>query len=433
MRNLFIFATVILTIPQWSWAQSTVVATTEMETVRPEDVGMSSDKLAKVVPAMQQMVDDGFIPGAIVMVAKDGRIVLHESVGLRRFEPDVEMEKDSILRFYSMTKPITSVCIMMLVEEGKLRLDDPVATVIPEFKGLKVFDEEVDGELKTMEAERAMTIRDLLRHTSGLSYGFFGDTAVDRAYASVDIISRREPLQSMIDKLAKLPLLYQPGVRFNYSVSTDVLGLVIERVSGQSLNDFFQQRVFDPLDMGDTAFHVPADKTNRFADVFGSRQTVQEVKPIESASDSLYLEPPALYSGGGGLVSTARDYMRFCQMLLNRGEFGGKRLLKEKTVDKMTKNQLPENAYPLSLGEPRPGVGFGFGFSVVVESTEWTKRCRIGEYGWGGAASTHFWISPDDDLAVVALTQFKPFSFQLENLVKPIVYDAIDRKMIDSK
>jgi CubicO group peptidase (beta-lactamase class C family) len=425
MRTLFVAATVFLLLPQMSMAQSAAPVRTEMETASPVAVGMSTEKLAKVVPALQEFVDDQKVAGAIVIIARHGRIVLHDRVGWSDFESGKPMEKDSILRFYSMTKAITSVAIMMLVEEGKIGLDDPVSKYVPELAGVKVFDEEVDDELKLVDAERAMTIRDLLRHTSGLTYGFFGNTPVDQAYGRASVLAGTDTLQDTIDKLGKLPLLYQPGTRFNYSVSTDVLGHVVEKVSGQQLDQFYEQRVLEPLGMHDTAFHVAAEKIDRFASNYGPRQVGGGLTVKDAASTSRYLNPPKLYSGGGGLVSTAPDYMKFCQMLLDKGEFNGTRLLKTATVESMTKNQLPDEAYPVRLGGTRPGVGFGLGFSVVVEKTEWTELCHLGEYGWGGAASTHFWISPKDDLAVVLLTQYMPFSFQLESAIKPLVYDAI--------
>ena len=425
IRILFACGVVLLLTPSISFAQSAVTLASEMEHVSPADVGMSEETLAKVVPALREMVDDERIPGAIVMVARHGKIVLEESVGWRDVDADEPMETDTVLRFYSMTKPVTSVAVMMLVEEEKLGLDDPVAKHVPGLAGLRVFSEQIGETLKQVDANRDMTIRDLLRHTSGLTYGFFGSSPVDREYTRLAVLDDSGTLQQMVDKLAELPLLYQPGTRFNYSVSTDLLGHVIERVSGQGLDEFLRQRVFQPLDMRDTAFYVADEKLDRFANNYGPRQTTSGIKVIDRADNSKFAKRPSFLSGGGGLVSTARDYMRFCQMLLDEGEFGGERLLSDASVREMTKNQLPPEAYPLTLNGVREGVGFGLGFSVVVEITDWTRLCHAGEYGWGGAASTHFWISPDDDLAVVVLTQFMPFSFELENSVKPLVYEAI--------
>ena len=425
IRILFVCVTTILLAGPELSAQTAATLAPEMERARPSEVGMSADALSKIVPALQQLVDGERIPGAIVMVARHGKIVLDDCVGWRDVEAGIPMESDSILRFYSMTKAVTSVAVMMLVEEGRIGLDDPVSKHVPGLAGLRVFTEKVGDDLKQVDAHREMTVRDLLRHTSGLTYGFFGDSPIDREYQTVGVLDDSGTLQDMVDKLAKMPLLYQPGTRFNYSVSTDLLGHVIEQVSGQGLDEFFDQRVFQPLGMRDTAFHVAVEKLDRFANNYGPRQTQAGIKVIDHADNSKFARRLNLLSGGGGLVSTAPDYMRFCQMLLNDGEFGGERLLNASTVQEMTKNQLPAEAFPLTLDGVREGVGFGLGFSVVMDITDWTKRCHLGEYGWGGAASTHFWISPEDDLAVVVLTQFMPFSFQLENVVKPLVYEAI--------
>jgi len=313
----------------------------------------------------------------------------------------------------------------MLVDEGKLALDDPIAKHIPEFAGLKVYAGMEDEKMKLEEAGRAPTVRDLLRHTSGLTYGIFGLTPVDLKYRAANVLDKSATLKEMAGKLGEIPLLYQPGTRFHYSVSTDVLGHVVERASGQTLGDFFAERIFRPLDMCDTAFHVAKDKSDRFATNYGPKLFGGGMKIVDDAATSDYLKAPKMQSGGGGLVSTARDYMRFCQMIAGGGKLGDVRLLKEETVKEMTRNQLPDEAYPIALGGKRHGVGFGLGFSVVVEKTEYSRHQRVGEFGWGGAASTHFWLSPKDDLAVVVLSQRMPFSSQMEALVKPLIYDAI--------
>lgn len=413
-------------LPTGSAAAQAVNIAAELEIVPAEAVGMSSEKLAQVIPKLQEFVDQEKVAGAIVIVARHGKIALFDSVGMKDLEHRQPMQKDTILRFYSMTKPITSVAIMMLVEDGQIGLDDPVSMHLPSLKGLKVFDGMDGDQMKLVEPTREMTIRDLLRHTSGLTYGFFGNTPVDQAYRTAGVLSEADALEDLATKLSKLPLLYQPGTTFNYSVSTDLLGHIVERVAGVSLAEFFGKRILGPLDMHDTAFVVVPENVDRFSDNFGPQQSSEGIKVIEQSHDSRFTRQPKHYSGGGGLTSTARDYMRFCQMLLNKGELHGTRYLKQSTVEEMTKNQLSESAYPIGVGgDHRPGVGFGLGFSVVQEITDWTQLCHVGEYGWGGAASTHFWISPQDDLAVLVLTQYMPFSFQLETAVKPIVYDAI--------
>lgn len=376
----------------------------------PKDVGMSPERLARIKPAVQALVDDEKIAGASVIVARKGNIVFFETFGMMNQEAKKPMQKDTIFRIYSMTKPITSVAVMMLYEEGKLKLDDAVSKYIQEFKGLKVYAESGKHE----EQVREMSIRDLLRHSSGLTYGFFGNTPVDKMYRANSVFDRKSSLQDMINKLSKIPLLYQPGTKWHYSVSTDVLGYLVQKISGQSLDKFFKKRIFKPLDMKDTAFYVSDKKADRFAVCYGPKAD-GGLNVIDDPLKSRYLKKPSLFSGGGGLVSTARDYMRFCQMLVNKGQLDGKRLLRSETVEMMTSNQLPDG---VSRGN---GEGFGLGFSVRTKDGKFPK----GEYGWGGMASTHFWISPRDKLVAVALSQRYPYSAQLESAVKPIVYDSI--------
>lgn len=377
----------------------------ELPVSEPERVGMSTERLDMVKPVVQKLIDEDKIAGASVIVARRGSVVFFETFGMMDKEGGRAVEEDTIFRFYSMSKPITSVAVMMLFEQGTVKLDDPVSEYLPEFDGQKVYSK---GGLE--ELVRPMTVRDLLRHTSGLTYGVFGNTAVDRMYREKGLLSPDMTLEEMMAKLGKIPLQNQPGSKWHYSVSTDVLGYLVEKVSGLPLDRFFRRRIFRPLDMKDTAFHVPGRKADRFSFCYGPALTV-----VDDPAKSRYLEKPAFLSGGGGLVSTARDYMRFCQMLLNKGELDGKRLLQPETVEMMTRDQLPE-------GVSRDGGGgFGLGFSVRREDGEFPR----GEYGWGGAASTHFWISPKDDLAVVALSQYMPFTSYLENVVKPLVYDAV--------
>jgi len=259
-----------------------------------------------------------------------------------------------------------------------------------------------------------MSVRDLLRHTSGLTYGFFGNTAVDKMYMAQTVYDREGALEDMANKLGKIPLLNQPGTKWHYSLSTDVLGYLVEKISGQSLDNFFKQKIFKPLGMKDTAFHVPGRKIKRFAACYGPKAN-GGLNLVDAPAKSRYIKKPSLFSGGGGLVSTAKDYMRFCQMLLNKGQLDGKRLLRAETVEMMTKNQLPDG-----VGRGK-GEGFGLGFSVRTEDGKKPK----GEYGWGGMASTHFWISPKHDLIVIALSQHIPYSGQLESTVKPLIYESI--------
>ena len=382
----------------------------ELPVTSAKDVGMSPEGVARVKPAVQALVDDEKIAGATVIVARRGNIVFFETFGMMDKEAKKPMRKNAIFRIYSMTKPITSVAAMMLYEEGKLKLDEPVSGYIPEFKGLKVYVESGKHEAQVRE----MTVRDLLRHTSGLTYGFFGNTPVDKMYREKKVFGQQSNLEDMTDKLGGIPLLYQPGTKWHYSVSTDVLGYLVQKISGQTLEKFFRRRIFKPLGMKDTAFHVAGKKAGRFAVCYGPKAD-GGLMVVDNPANSRYLKKPQLLSGGGGLVSTARDYMRFCQMLLNKGQLDGKRLLRAETVEMMTRNQLPEGVNRGNDG------GFGLGFSVRTKDGKLPK----GEYGWGGMASTHFWISPRDELAVVALSQRIPYSAQLENAIKSIIYNSI--------
>ena len=386
-----------------------------LPTAEPAEVGMSAEALAKVSATLERFVDAEKVAGAVVAVARRGRLVLFEAVGRQNAAGERPMRTDSILRFYSMTKPVTAVAAMMLVEEGKLGLDEPVGRYLPELAGRPVMtgDEEVP-------AEREPTVRDLLRHTAGLTYGAFGDTPVDRLYRKAGVLAPDGDLAGMVAKLGDVPLLHQPGSRFHYSVASDVLGRLVEVASGQPLDTFFAERIFQPLKMTDTAFAVAEAGRDRFADNF-MPDPDGGLLVADDAAASSYLRPPKLLSGGGGLTSTAGDYLRFCQMLLGGGELDGVRLLKADTVRQMTRNQLPDAAYP--VGMKGPGVGFGLGFSVIAEHAD---PVRVGEYGWGGMASTHFWIQPAEQLAVVVLSQRVPYSGQLEDAVKPLVYEALE-------
>jgi len=395
----------------------------ELPTATPEQVGLSAEKLQDARAAMQKLVDEKRIAGGVFAVARRGKVVQFETCGMMDIEAGEPMKRDTIFRFYSMSKPITSIAAMILYEQGKIKLDDPVSKYIPQFKGLKVVADPDAEVIKEVAARREMTVRDLMRHTSGLTYGIFGNTAVDKLYRkSIQLGGGKTTLEDMTKNLGQIPLLYQPGTKWHYSVSTDVLGRIVEVASGQSLDKFFAERIFEPLGMVNTAFYVPRDKIDRFATNYGPNMQ-GGLRPIDKPETTRYAKIPTFFSGGGGLVSTASDYMRFCLMLLNKGEFDGKRLLKTETVEMMTNDQLPEQAYPIGSGD-RAGVGFGLGFSVRVESNGQVSS-RIGEYGWGGMASTHFWISPNDEIAVVALTQHIPFSNRAERALKPIIYEAI--------
>lgn len=406
----------------------TRVPKTGLPTAKPAAVGMSAERLMKVTPAMRKFVIDKKIAGAVAIVARKGKVVYFESVGKRDIKTDATMTKDTIFRFYSMSKPITSVGVMMLVDAGKLKLDDPVSKHLTEFKSLRVFVKDGTKGPVTADQKREMTVRDLLRHTSGLTYGIFGNSSVDKLYRKAGLLSEQHDLASFSKALAKIPLQYQPGTKWLYSISVDLQGRLIEAKSGMPFGKFLRTKIFKPLKMRDTAFYVPKEKLSRFATNYGP-DSKGGLRVVDHPSTSKYRRAPKFESGGGGLVSTAADYIRFCQMLLNGGELDGVRILKAETVKQMTRNQLPKAAYPIGFGlAKRQGVGFGLGFSVVAEKIKLGPYVPVGEYGWGGAASTHFWISPKDGIAVVVLTQHMPFNMRMKNAVKPLVYQAIESK-----
>lgn len=397
----------------------------KLPTVKPEEVGLSSAKLERITSAVGAFIDRKEIAGAVTVVARRGRVVYAKASGRMDLEAAKDMKLDTIFRIYSMTKPITSVAAMILHEEGKFQLDDAVSKYLPEFKGLKVYKSQNGDRLELEPPKREMTVRDLLRHTSGLTYGFVGNTAVDRMYRRAGVLGSGGSLKDMAGKLRELPLLYHPGTKWNYSVSVDVLGYLVEVLSGKPLDEFFEERIFRPLGMKDTGFHVPESELERFAANYGPGGD-SGLRVIDAPATSRYAKPATFFSGGGGLVSTAEDYLRFCQMLVNGGELGGTRILRRETVEDMTSNHLPEDLIPIAVGPAgRPGIGFGLGFSVRVSATSDAPWAPVGEYGWGGAASTHFWVSPRDELVVVALSQYMPFSDRLQKAIKPIVYGAM--------
>jgi CubicO group peptidase (beta-lactamase class C family) len=392
----------------------------EIPTAKPEAAGMSSAKLQGVSKAMGKLIADQKIAGGIVVVARNGKTVMFNTYGKRDVEANKPMEKDTIVRIYSMSKAIVTAAALMLHDEGKLDPQAPVSKYLPKLKGLKIYHE--DGN---KAPTREMTVADLMRHTAGVIYGW-GGGLVDAEYARVKPLASKN-LDQFIDKMSKIPLQYDPGTDWTYSVSIDILGAVIEKASGQPLDQFLAERIFKPLDMKDTGFHVPKDKLDRFAVNYGHTKD-GKLKIVDGTTTSKYSRPATFFSGGGGLVSTARDYTRFLMMIQNDGELHGTRLLKKTTVKLMKTNQLPEKAFPIYFGsQKRFGTGFSFGFSVRVKNTKWDSTGRLGEYGWSGAASTHYWVSPADNLIVVTLEQRMPYTFETEFLLKGIIYGAIKK------
>ena len=390
---------------------------------KPEKVGLSTERLNRIKPLMQSYVDKNKLSGLITLVARQGKIVQFEKYGLMGI--DKPMQINTIFQIASMTKPITSVAAMMLYEEGYFQLDDPVAKYIPEFKELKVFSYKDKDGIHVVDQIKPMTIENLLTHTSGLSYPY-GNTPVDSMYEVADLFGGN--LKDMIQKLGKIPLLYQPGTTWNYGFSTDVLGYLVEVVSGKPLNVFLKERMFIPLEMEDTYFDIPKDKLNSVADVYGL--TNNNSLEITSRSDTIdgVVRPVKLYSGGGGLFSTAFDYMKFSQMLLNKGEYNGIRLLGSRTVDFMTANHITNETMPSDkfFGSLLSGYGFGLGFAVKQDNLQSHILGSKGEYTWLGAYSTYFSIDPQEKLVLILMTQFdRNLYYSINKEFKVSVYQAI--------
>ena len=404
-------------------------------TADPESVGLSAENLQRVSPTIQKFIDEKKIAGAVTIVARRGRVVHFHACGMKNCEARAPMQKDTIFRIYSMTKAVAAVAAMMLYEEGSLSLHAPVSDYLPELGGLKVAVNPDAEELVLVDVNRDMSVFDLLRHTSGLpgaSRYMGGNSPIDALYRKAGLHRLSEcNLQEMVDRLGTIPLLYQPGTQWHYSIAADVLGRLVEVVSGLAFDKFLAENIFQPLHMKDTGFYVPPEKIDRFARVYGPTPNggLKTVDAPEGGtgnnSKASFIIQPKFLSGGGGLVSTAADFMRFCLMLSGNGLLDGVRLLKAETVEIMTRNQLPEGLLPINR-KPE-GRGFGLGFAVRVRTID-TDPFPVGEYEWHGGAGTEFWISPRDALAVVILSQQLPMQ-QLGKSLKPIIYGAIeDRK-----
>jgi CubicO group peptidase (beta-lactamase class C family) len=393
-----------------------------LEYAAPESVGFAPEKIEALKQGMQAIVDAGDVAGMTTMLARDGKVVQFESFGVSDLATGAATEKDQIFRIFSMTKPVTGVAMMMLYEEGKWTLDDPVSKFIPEFSDLKVADSvDADGNLQTEDLASAITMRQLMSHTAGFSYGFAPQVdPVDKLYVEAKVFERGTSLSDMIAKLAATPLAFQPGTQWRYSVAVDIQGHIIEKLSGKTLGEFFEERIFAPLGMVDTGFYVPEEKRDRFGKVYAKGE---DGKLVEAVSDQLstYLDPPTLPSGGGGLVGTSEDYMRFALMLLNEGEFGGARLLKPETITMMRTNHLPEPIATINFnGEPSEGITFGLDFGIIEN-----PEGPTGSYFWGGAAGTWFWVDPVNDLTFVGMIQRFGFDQQMMARSQALVYDAL--------
>ena len=397
----------------------------------PEEVGLSSERLENVTRWMQQKVDSGMLPNALTAVIRGDRLVYLKHCGLADVEAGKPVNTDTIYRFYSMTKPITTVAAMMLYEQGLFQLDDPVSKFLPALRNMQVYVSGDENDVKTVPAERDFTIRELMTHTAGLTYGWMEAHPVDAIYRDrkIDFQTAGLPLSELIRKLGEVPLLCQPGSEWNYSVATDVLGHLVEVLSGQSLDAFFAEKILTPLGMTDTAFQVAPENLDRFTANYTCTED-QKIKLIEAIDGSRFTKPVVTFSGGGGLTSTVSDYIRFTRFLANYGELDGVRLLGRKTIEYMTSNHLPGDLAEMgqeTFAETSfEGIGFGLGFSVMLDPAKANVIGTPGEYAWGGAASTAFWIDPVEDMTVIFLTQLMPSStYPLRRELKVLTYQAL--------
>jgi CubicO group peptidase (beta-lactamase class C family) len=397
-----------------------------MKTIDPGQVGVDEERLARIGPAMDGYVERGQLAGVTTLVARHGEVVHFHCCGHADAEADRPMAEDTIFRIYSMTKPITVVAALMLYEEGRFHLHDPINKYIPGFADLKVFCRSGSDGLELEPLCRPITFKDIFIHTSGLTYGFFGDDPVDALYQDTDLFNLDEPLSELINRLCDLPLLCQPGTRWNYSVSTDVLGYLVELIADMPLDAFFAKRIFEPLGMTSTGFYVPGDQVDRFSTVYGHDEE-GHLMPTDSAASGRYTRPTARYSGGGGLVSDNADYLRFARMLLNNGELEGSRLLSRKTVEMMRTDHLPATLRPMRIGDYCfHGYGSGLGGAVLTDLGEFSSLGSVGTYRWSGAANTIFWIDPAEDLIGILMAQYMPSgTFPAEDDFEVLVYQAL--------
>lgn len=400
----------------------------------PEAVGMSSERLARIDRHFQRYIDDGRLPGWQVVVARHGLVVHHSIAGMRDMGAGLPVEADTIWRIYSMTKPITAVLALQLWEEGAFELNDAVHEYIPSFRDTKVWR---SGSVTSPVLDpivQTLRLWQLFAHTSGLTYGFMYAHPVDELYRRAGFEWGSPPgkdLAGVCDVLAGLPLLFQPGTEWNYSMGLDVLGRVLEVVSGQPLDELMRTRLLEPLGMHETTWHVPEANHARVAKLYGAHPATKRAVALDPMGDAA-LRPPAFLGGGGGLQSTAHDYQRFVQMLANGGELDGVRILSPRTVEYMASNHLPDNTDLTGFGRPLfsettfDGVGFGLGVSVTIDPVKGRVPGNVGEYAWGGAASTAFWIDPVDDLTVTFFTQLLPSSVHpIRSQLKQLVYQAL--------
>lgn len=438
MRTLqasFFFSVLLTAFLSTATAQSSP----RLATVPPEEVGLSSARLERIDRVIQGYVDRKEAAGAVGLVARRGKIAYLKSWGDQDRQAGTAMSDDTIFRIYSMSKPITAVAVMMLYEEGYFTLNDPVAKFLPELASMQIQTETRNPDTKEITtnnrpAKHLITIRDLLRHTAGFSYGIFGNTKVDQQYRKAGILTEDETLEAMVSKLGKISLRFEPATHWHYSISIDVAGRLVEVVSGMSFDQFLQQRMFAPLGMQDTGFVVPQNKTDRFAVLYTpkggstgrdaflkSGPKTKKIEPLVSSDLANFQEGTTFFSGGGGLVSTAHDYLLFCQMMLNGGQLNGTRLLSRKSVELMTTSHMHN-----ITGFGGNGETFGLSFKILEDLGTGGNLGTEGTYDWGGAAGTKFWIDPQEELIGIFMVQILPHRTRMGNEFRTLTYQAID-------
>jgi CubicO group peptidase (beta-lactamase class C family) len=404
----------------------------DLAEAKPESVGFSPQRLERLHALLQKYVDGEQLPGMVTVLARHGKIVDFRTYGKRDLASGAPMEKDAIFRIYSMTKPVTGVAMMILYEQGKWNPGDPIATYIPEFAHLKVFKgTDADGKPILEDPVHPPTMAELMSHNAGFTYGIFGATPVDKMYRDTRVLGSAN-LQEMIGRLAKLPLLYQPGTKWVYSLSVDIQGYLVEKISGKTLGEFMRENIWQPLGMKDTAFHIAPEKLGRLATLYAANPAGR-LMPSDGGNVAMdFTKEPTMPSGGGGLLSTASDYVRFAQMLLNSGELAGARLLAPSSVALMRTNRLPppvtdSGEFGIGFFKINRGFGFGFDFGVYTDPAFISHPVGQGTYTWGGAAGTWFWIDPANDIVFVGMVQrvIAPGSPDMDTVTHESVYQAL--------
>ena len=403
-----------------------------LKVVSPASVGLDGKVMGNIRDYLkEQYVEPGKYVGTLTLVARKGEIAYLDALGFMDRENKKAMQEDAIFSIYSMSKPITSIALMQLYEKSLFRLDDPIHWHIPSWRNLRVYESGLYPNFLTSRPKRHMTIRDLLSHMSGLTYDFMLRTNVDAAYRKTKLQATGD-LQAMIDTLAQLPLEFSPGDQWNYSVSTDVCGYLVEHFSGMKLDKYFQKHIFDPLGMEDTGFSCAKEKVDRLASLYEQHPKKGPVLVDPGGAKTARVKKRKMLSGGGGLLSTMSDYYRFCSMLLNQGELDGTRIIGRKTLAMMASNHLPDRKDLPEMSQSAfsettyQGVGFGLGFSVILDPVKTQSLTDIGEYGWGGAASTVFWVNPKEEMVVIFLTQLLPSStYQVRRELRSLIYSSL--------